>query len=88
MTTIRSQVEAHVKVIQCGTVFCQKSGCEQLATYLFRSGTIVAYCESHARAEAVRIGIELPIAGTKMPPSGTFSGRFMVGRSGAAYRSS
>jgi hypothetical protein len=77
-------VETHVKVIQRGTVFCQMSGCERLATYLFRTGTIVAYCESHARAEAVRIGIELPIAGTKMSPTGTFSGRFIVGRSGAA----
>jgi hypothetical protein len=58
--------------------------CEQLATYLFRSGAIVAYCESHAKAEAVRIGIELPMAGTKVSPTGIFAGRFVVTRSGAA----
>ena len=82
MTMIPSQVETHVKVIQHGTVFCQKSGCEQPATILFRNGTFVAYCESHARVEAVRIGIDLPMDPTKLPPAGAFSGR--VTRSGAA----
>ena len=82
MTMLRSQVETHVKVLQHGTVFCQKSGCEQPAAILFGNGTIVAYCESHARAEAVRIGIDLPMYPTKLPPAGAFSGR--VARSGAA----
>ena len=84
MTMVRSQLETHVTVLQHGTVFCQKSGCEGLATHLFRSGTIVAYCESHAKAEAVRIGIELPMGVTKLPPTGAHPGRLVVTRSGAA----
>lgn len=39
------------------------TGCEQPATHLFRngSGPIVAYCESHAEAEADRSGFDLPM---------------------------
>jgi len=38
----------------------------------------VACCESHAKAEAVRIGINLPVAVSKLPPKGAFSGPFVV----------
>jgi hypothetical protein len=73
-------METHVKVLQLVTVFCQKGTCEKPATHLFRTGTLAAYCKSHANAEAARIGIELPIAGTNMPRTGTFSARSVVDR--------
>jgi len=52
-----------IKILRGVTIFCQKSGCEQEATYLFHSGTgqILAYCELHAEVEADRIGIDLPM---------------------------
>ena len=64
---IRSQVGMHVKLLQSGSVFCKHSDCEQPATHLFRSGTLLAYCEFHARSEAVKIGIDLSVT---MPPTG------------------
>jgi hypothetical protein len=84
MTMIRSQIDTYVKILRHGSVFCQNSGCEEPATHLFLSETIVAYCESHAKEEAVRIGIELPMAATKLPPAGVFPGSLVVPRSSAA----
>jgi hypothetical protein len=34
-----------VKVLPPDSVVCQRSGCEFVATHLFRSGTVVALCE-------------------------------------------
>jgi hypothetical protein len=54
-------VKAHIKVLRGVTIICQQDSCELLASYLIRTGNkIVAYCESHALAEADRIGIQLP----------------------------
>jgi hypothetical protein len=63
----RPQVEAHVKALQCEAIICQNDWCQQTATHLFRTseGLIAVYCELHAKAEAQRLGIELPIAVTK-----------------------
>jgi hypothetical protein len=59
-------MQAQVKILGGGTVFCQKDRCEEPATRLFRTdhGPVTAYCESHARAEADRIGIKLPMDDT------------------------
>jgi hypothetical protein len=64
MIMVRHQTETEVKVLQGVTIFCQKEKCQQPATYLFRkaSGPIVAYCQSHAKREADRIGAKLPLA--------------------------
>ena len=64
---VHGQAETHVKVLQRDTVFCQERCCDKPATHLFRGGTITAYCESHAKAEASRIGIDLPMAVTESP---------------------
>jgi len=59
-------MEAQVKILRDDTVFCQKDRCQEPATRLFRAahGPVTAYCESHARAEADRIGIMLPLGET------------------------
>ena len=58
------QVKRDVTVLQGFTIFCQKHECEEPAIYLFRtSKEPIAYCKSHAKAEARSIGIELPPAG-------------------------
>jgi hypothetical protein len=59
----RRQVEPHVKALKCEAILCQKDRCQQTASHLFRTreGRIAVYCEGHAKAEAQRLGIELPI---------------------------
>ena len=62
-------VETLIKVLQAVTVVCQQNGCETAATHLFQSASIAAYCDYHARLEADRMGIDLPIPVTKAPRS-------------------
>jgi len=55
-----------VRIFRAGTVFCQWDRCHAPATHLFRTdkGPVVVYCERHAKAEARRLGIELPTCET------------------------
>jgi hypothetical protein len=64
MITVRHQTEMEIRVLQGVTIFCQKDRCQQPATRLFRkaSGPIIAYCQSHAKGVAERIGVKLPLA--------------------------
>lgn len=60
MTSSRS--ETLVNILQTVAILCQENGCKELATYLFRCGNISVYCERHAKQEAGRMGIDLPIS--------------------------
>jgi hypothetical protein len=77
-------VQIDVKVLQAVTIVCQKSGCEQPATHLFRSSAVEAYCEPHAREEAGRSGIDLPEIPAKPSQSAGLSSRSAVKTSSAA----
>ena len=58
-----NQMETRIKTLRAGAVFCQRDRCQAPAIYLFQTGNspVIAYCELHAKAEARRLGIELPI---------------------------
>lgn len=62
-----------VKVLQAVTIVCQKNGCEHAATHLFRNTIITAYCEFHAKLEADRNGIHLPMPSTRAQHADGFS---------------
>jgi hypothetical protein len=51
----------HITILETVAILCQRIECEQPALYLFRGGMIEAYCESHAQAQADRLGIALPL---------------------------
>jgi hypothetical protein len=54
-------LQTQIKMLQAAAMVSQKSECEQPASHIFRGGTVAAYCESHAKQEADRIGIDLPL---------------------------
>ena len=52
----------HIRVLGSPSVICHQDGCEEPASFLFRTGDgpIAGYCEVHARQEATRLGMSLP----------------------------
>ncbi len=78
------RVKTHVKVLQTVAILCQRSGCEYAATRLFRNESIAVFCECHAREEADRIGIDLPMPVAKALHAGSFSGASLVKTNSAA----
>jgi hypothetical protein len=79
--TVRSEAQVHtyVKVLRDAPIFCQRNGCGQPATHVFTSGSVAAYCESHARAEADRIGLGLPVIEAEPANSRYFSRAEVIG---------
>jgi len=65
-------MQTDIKILRGVTIYCQKNGCGQPATHLFRSGKgpICAYCERHAEEESSRIGLPLPMDKAKVLHAG------------------
>ena len=67
-----AQPRTKIKVLNSPSILCDLNGCEQKATYLFRtgSGPISAFCERHAEEAAAPTGVVLPMPMVKVLRAG------------------